>query len=402
MLRSCLIENYRSIRHLELPLGRITVLLGANGTGKTNCYRALQLAHAAARGRMAEHFAEEGGMPSALWAGDRQIKDRHAMRLTLALTADAFDYHLACGMPVPHSYGQPQDRFTVFTAKPSCFGADPEVKEERITIPQERGRPLTLCERSGLVCKACDRGGQWITYSDPLDLSESVLSQISDPRQYSELAMVRESLSRWRFYHQFRTDRAAALRQPRLAVRSPVLSSDGDNLASALQTIIELDGEEELLRIIKAAFPDQLLLIEEDDHGRLTVALHKQGLHRPLTIGELSDGTLRFLCLAAALLSPRPPLFLALNEPESSLHPDLIPMLARLIAAAGERGQLLVTTHSQVLAQAIAAETGNQPLQLTQSATGETVLQHEMGLLRSVNPRPTQRSRGSDGTSASS
>jgi len=391
MLRSCLIENYRSIRHLELPLSRITVLLGANGTGKTNCYRALQLAHAAARGRVAEHFAEEGGMSSALWAGDRQTKDSHAMRLSLTLSADEFVFQLACGMPIPRAYDYPP--------KDSFFRADPEVKHERIAIPREKGGPLTLCDRSGLVCKACDRDGQWISYSDPLDLSESVLSQIADPRQYSELALVRESLLRWRFYHQFRTDHSAPLRQPRLAVRSPVLASDGDNLASALQTIIEFDGEAELRRILGAAFPDQQLLIQKDDHRRLTVAMQKNGLHRPLTISELSDGTLRFLCLTAALLSPRPPLFLALNEPESSLHPDLLPMLAHLIVAAGARGQLLVTTHSHVLAQAIAVETGDQPLLLTQSASGETDLQHEMGLLRPNLPRTANRKRRSEETS---
>ena len=94
---------------------------------------------------------------------------------------------------------------------------------------------------------------------------------------------------------------------------------------------------------------------------------------RPLEAGELSDGTLRYLCLVAALLSPRTPPFLALNEPETSLHADLLPALADLIADAGSRGQVLVTTHAEQLAGALEKRAGTSAVRLTKR-DGATVV----------------------------
>ena len=87
--------------------------------------------------------------------------------------------------------------------------------------------------------------------------------------------------------------------------------------------------------------------------GRFEIAMHQHGLLRPLRAAELSDGTLRYLLWIAALLTPRPPELLVLNEPETSLHPDLLPPLGRLIASAAERSQVLVVTHAAKLIEAL-------------------------------------------------
>jgi predicted ATPase len=81
--------------------------------------------------------------------------------------------------------------------------------------------------------------------------------------------------------------------------------------------------------------------------------MHQHGLLRPLNASELSDGTLRYLLLVAALLSPRPPALMVLNEPETSLHPDLLPSLARLIVKAAKRSQLIVVSHAPILVAAL-------------------------------------------------
>ena len=100
------------------------------------------------------------------------------------------------------------------------------------------------------------------------------------------------------------------------------------------------------------------------------------GIRRPLAADELSDGTLRYLCLLAALLSPRPPSLLALNEPETSLHPDLLLPLATLVADAGRRSQIWITTHSEPLASAIARLSGTEPITLAK-VHGETRITSE-------------------------
>src|SRR6185503_6629816 len=100
---------------------------------------------------------------------------------------------------------------------------------------------------------------------------------------------------------------------------------------------------------IEQAFPGGKLATSTDD-GRFIVSLELPGMLRPMDARELSDGTLRYLCLLAALLSPRPPQVLALNEPETSLHPDLMAPLAKLIVRAARDSQIWLTTHSQRLA----------------------------------------------------
>ena len=97
------------------------------------------------------------------------------------------------------------------------------------------------------------------------------------------------------------------------------------------------------------------------------------GLNRALDATELSDGTLRYLCLMAALMSPRPPTLLALNEPETSLHPDLLNGLARMIVRASKNSQLWITTHSSYLAESIERYSGEQSIKLELS-NGETAV----------------------------
>jgi predicted ATPase len=132
-----------------------------------------------------------------------------------------------------------------------------------------------------------------------------------------------------------------------------VLAPAGDDLAGALLTIERLGDRGALHRAVDAAFEGSTLELVEDDDGACRVRLHQPGLRRPLGAAELSDGTLRFLLLAAALLSPRPPGLLVLNEPESSLHPSLMPALAALVVQASSRSQVVVVTHSPDLVSAL-------------------------------------------------
>src|SRR5438477_2516582 len=223
---------------------------------------------------------------------------------------------------------------------------------------------VEMLDRRYRAVQVRDRDGRMTLYPLSLTDNESALSQIQDPQRYPELSVVRDRLRRWRFYHHFRTDALSPLRQPQAGVLTPVLSHDGQDLAAALQTIFEYGEGRLLLQTIVDAFPKAELHVIADERGRLCIQMRPAGISRWLDAREMSDGTIRFLCLAAALLSLRPPSLLAFNEPETSLHPDLIPPLARLMAAVGKRSQLWVTTHSRPLAAAIAAASAQPPIEL--------------------------------------
>ena len=129
---------------------------------------------------------------------------------------------------------------------------------------------------------------------------------------------------------------------------------------------------EALDRTVEDAFPGSHVEVDEQA-GRFEVQLRQHGLLRSLSAAELSDGTLRYLLWTAALLTPRPPELMVLNEPETSLHPDLLSALARLIVHASESTQLVVVSHSQSLIKALEENRKCSRLHLEKSF-GETVL----------------------------
>jgi predicted ATPase len=347
------VEGYRSIRSLRLSLTPVTVVVGANGSGKTNLYRALRLLTAAAEGTLARSLADEGGMPSVLWAGSR--KKSAPARFTAGVELDDLAYQLACGVMPP-----PQGPFKL----------DPDVKEETVWLV-DRGKRHMVAQREAGSASIRDAEGNRTAFPFDLWNGESFLAQLSEPHRFPLLSRLRSVLVRWRFYHHFRTDPDAPVRQAQMGVRTPALAHDGSDLAAALMTVQEIGDRALLHKSVERAFPGARLELWEEQ-GRFGFRLAMPGLLRPLGAGELSDGTLRYLCLIAALLSPRTPPFLAFNEPETSLHSDLLPALAELISDAGTRGQVLVTTHAEPLARALEKGAGTSTVQLIKDA-GATV-----------------------------
>jgi predicted ATPase len=148
----------------------------------------------------------------------------------------------------------------------------------------------------------------------------------------------------------------------------------GADLAAAIATIQEIGASDELDETIADAFPGaQLEVGGAGAHFELEFTQH--GLLRPLNGAELSDGTLRYLLLTAALLSPRPPELMILNEPETSLHPDLLAPLARLIARVSSHSQIIVVSHAQALVTGLRAE-GAREITLAKQL-GETIVEGE-------------------------
>jgi predicted ATPase len=365
------IEGYRSIRRLAFPLRRLNVFIGENGAGKTNLYRGLQLVQAAAAGTLTRELAAEGGMESALWAGPRKKNDRARLKLRAGLGHAGGDYAYSAETGLVQQY-----RVDVGIRIPTGAGflLEPQVKEEELVFLGGR-RPVTLLERRGPHGFARDEGGARSDLDDDILPSETALASLKDPGRFPDLHMVRAAMLDWRFYHSFRTDPDSPLRRPCLAVTSPTLSSDGANLAAVFATLAHIRQDTaDLDGAVADAFPGARLTIPEPGRTAAFGMVYDEFPKRVFEASELSDGTLRFLALAGALLGYRLPALVALNEPETSLHPDLLPPLGRLIAKAAERTQVWVVTHSQVLADTLEDAAGISPRRVYKR-NGETMIE---------------------------
>jgi predicted ATPase len=353
----------------------LTVLVGGNGVGKTNLYRSLELLQAAARGTLADEIAREGGLASIFWAGGKNLSpdgdfdpmyrtdgyrkgEGHSLRLAASfadLGDGSFDptYRLEVGFASKEAV--------------AAFPNEAQIKTESLDW-QQRGKTVSLMDRKGGMAWARDAEGRREMANDDMLASETALSALSGR---SEIALVRDSLIAWRFFHGFRTDAESPLRRPSRAVTSPSLASDGSNLGAVLATLHHIRGDRiDLDRAIEDAFPGAELVIPEVGEFASFGMRYAEMPKRVFQPHELSDGTLQFLALAGALLSYRLPPFIALNEPENSLHPSLLPMLARLIVKAAERSQVWVVTHARDLADAIAAESGVLPREVVRDDDG--------------------------------
>jgi predicted ATPase len=354
MITKLAIAGYRSLRDVRLSLGALNVVTGPNGSGKSSLYRALRLLGDVAQGRLIQSLAAEGGFSSALWAGPeafaRRVKSgelpvqgtvrKRPVSLRLGFAGDDYGYAIDLGLPTPDAA--------------SKFGGDPEIKLESLWSGETLSRSSEIAQRHGPLVRI--RGaetGAWRQAITSLASFDTMMTHCSDPTEAIELLVVREQMRGWRFYDHFSTERDGPARRPQIGALTPVLSADGADLAAAIQTIREVGDGGALDEAVSDAFPGGRIEITTAS-GYFELKMSQHGLLRPLKTAELSDGTLRYLLLIAALLSPRPPPLMILNEPETSLHPDLLAPLARLLSEAARHSQIIVVSHALALVSELA------------------------------------------------
>ncbi|CAM2159104.1 ATPase (plasmid) [Pararobbsia alpina] len=354
-VKSIKVENYRSLRDVEISAQTINIFTGPNGAGKSTLYNCLSLVQAAAAGDLSTVLAREGGMQSAISSTGR-AHPRGPLRITLTVrigvqrTDDVlYEYVVSLGLVEQRFEGGEK------IVSGPAFEFEPQIKEESLSV-FDKGRRWSVLHRRNSHVKAMDESTTQVDLSRALNLqaSETALSRIDEPSRYPDIYVVRRFMLDWRFYHEIRTDFKSPLRSPCLAVTSLTLNSDGSNLPAVLASAKHIVGDtSDIDEVIATAFAGAELVVPRPAREASFGLNYPDISNRIFNQWELSDGTLKFLGLVGALLAPRLPAFIALNEPENSLHPSLYEPLAKLIERASRRTQIWLVTHADEFAYSV-------------------------------------------------
>ena len=334
---------------IDLPMEPLNVLIGPNGSGKSNLLEVLALLRAAPR-ELARPIKRGGGIWEWLWKGDESPhkatmeatvnnpeKDsslRHMLEFTdHGGRFEVTDERIEC-TETEFSYRLYQGRHT--------FDVQTEPKEKRTpSCPIRSDSAPIVSESLGLNM-----------YRERTKPEESVLSQIRDAQTYPALHCLQEQYERIRLYRNWSFGPAAELRRNQSTHDpSDFLNEGGANLALVLSHF-QGENKRKLVAALQELFDGIVDVNCPVTGGTVSLFLEEQG-GRQIPASRLSDGTLRYLCLLAILLHPEPPSLVAIEEPELGLHPDLLPTLSDLLVQASKRTQLIVTTHSDVLVDAL-------------------------------------------------
>ena len=324
----------------ELDLKPLNVLIGPNGSGKSNLLEGIALLQAAPQDLTAP-IREGGGIREWIWRGEPKASTAHievilensqgpqALRYRMGFVELGQRFELISEM-------LENERPHVGHAKPYLYY---EQTNGRATLNY---RPTDTATREQRQLQPKD-----------IKLDQSILAQRKDPHHFPELTEAGRALSSIRFYREWSFGRDALLRKPQNTdLPNDFLLEDGKNLGLVLNRLRrEPQVKKRLLVALSTLYGDITDFDISVEGGTVQVFLQEGDIMVPAT--RLSDGTLRYLCLLAILCHPTPPPLVCIEEPELGLHPDILPILSELLLDASDRGQLIVTTHSEVLVDAL-------------------------------------------------
>ena len=320
---------------VDLDLPALTVLIGPNGSGKSNLFEALGLLHASPS-QLAVPVRDCGGIRNWLWNRRRDATAR----------IEAVVEYPKGGQPLRHmlEFSESDQTFKLVDERVENEKPYSGCREPYFFYRLQGGRPM-------LAVKG--ENSRRELQPDDIVYDESILSQRKDPDQYPELAHLNTSYGRIRLYREWEFGRHTVLRQPHpIDVRPKPLREDFSNLGVFLSRLRQDPGTKAaLIEKLSDAY-DGLTDFELNFEGGTVQIFFTEG-ELAVPASRVSDGSLRYLCLLAILLDPEPPPLVGIEEPEVGVHPDLIPKLADLLVDASRRCQLVVTTHSDILVDAL-------------------------------------------------
>lgn len=337
LIQSIQLNNFLSFgaSSAVIPLRPLNVIIGPNGSGKSNLLESIELLRSAPE-QLLKPIREGGGVRDWLWKGAEGTPTASLdVLLAYPKGPQSLRYHLA--------FTEVGQRFEI---------VDERVENEK-PASSKHPQPYFFYHfnngRPALNVGGTSRSLQ----QEDVDLEKSILSQRRDPDQYPEITYLGQVLGKIRLYREWSFGRYTAPRLPQKAdLPNDMLEPDSSNLGLVLNRLRRDPAvKQRLLTALQALYSGIDDYDVQIEGGTVQVFFHEGRFTVPAT--RLSDGTLRYLCLLAVLCHPNPPPLICIEEPELGLHPDVLPTLAELLKEASTRTQLIVTTHSDVLVDAM-------------------------------------------------
>ncbi|MDR0868659.1 MAG: AAA family ATPase [Planctomycetota bacterium] len=326
------IKGFRRLLDVDLPVGPLTVLIGANGVGKTSILEAWDLLAASAANKLNDTAMELGGVANLVTRGKTR-----SFSLTVALNVDGhqpLDYHLQI----------------------AANGADYRIEEETLSQKHKgHAEPLFhIKSRDGQIAYYDAGKKKLLPPSWEHNVHETSLAQV--PNLYRESEALRRILSSVVHYHTLAVENNSPVKLPQAMRPAQNPGHNGENLVPFLYYLRETDKQrfECVVDAMRVIFPNlEDLSFPPVAAGMLSIAWKDRNYELPFYAHELSEGTLRFLWLVSLLQSPTLPPVTLIDEPEVSLHPEALRLLADLFREAAQRTRLLVATHSDRLVRCL-------------------------------------------------
>jgi predicted ATPase len=385
------IEGYRSLKSQSWTPGNLNLVIGPNGSGKSNLLSSLGLLSQAARGGLGKYVQREGGMEPLVWDGRvekihirakmspilpyrDQVRDALTYDLTLERLGKSSAYRIGnevLGNFYKVEQGLLDQPFKLLERDPR-HAVIYSIDEQRFVTPEAATTTTTTPPLA-----VPQEEPPFVAPPDSVPEEEPLLATMGGafaPNRFA--ADFRDQLASWAIYQGFHTHREATIRQASVARAETSVDPDGQNLISVLHTLYTGDRgfKEELNVAMRAAYGDDFeeLVFPPAADQRIQLRVRWKSLQREQSAADLSDGTLRFLFLLAVLANPSPPALIAIDEPETGLHPSMLPIVAEYARDAASRTQVILTTHSPELLDAF----GDEPPSTTvvEWRDGQTVL----------------------------
>ena len=322
LIKSIKLRNFLSFGETSeaVSLGPLNIIIGSNGSGKSNFLEAMELLRNAPD-QLLKRICEGGRVRDWLWKGNEETPTA-SLDIVVGNPEGPRDLRYIL------SFTETSQRFDML---------DERVESEEPDQGQDAPHLYYRLDRR----------------VPSLDFEKSILAQRKDADHDPEVTYLGNMFGKIRLYREWNFGRGTAPRVPQKAdLPNDALEVDSSNLGLVLKRLHrKRTARERLLEALRELYEGIDDYNVQIEGGTVQIFFQEGNFVIPAT--RLSDGTLRYLCLLAVLCDPHPPPLVCIEEPELGLHPDVLPTLAELMIEASERTQLIVTTHSDILVDAM-------------------------------------------------